>query len=298
MKVHSYFDWQDTCDTLHMVLQMLGKAKLSTLPPQPEWKQIVLHVTATGFSTGLIPDGSAAVELSVDVLAAHISIRSSNGYSCKIPFEDGLSVADYYHKLMNGLNCAGHQIKISLAPQESYLTEPFDKQDKKVIFNHSAAIDYFKVAIAAYDALLRFSSSFRGKKISPSLFWGTFDLTTVLYSGVEKPFPGKGVIEETAFDEQLIEFGFWPGDPSAPDPALFVMAYPFINRELSLDGIRAKGAIFSREKGEYFLPMSAVFVDDVTDPIAEMTQFCEDAFRIVAKEEGWENLDWLTKPLL
>ena len=298
MNVRSYSDWQATADTLHMVLQMMGKAKLSKLPKQPEWKQIVLHITASGFSTGLIPDGQQAFEISVNLLAGYIKVQCSSGYSTTLPFSKGMSVANYHDQINEALRCGGHDVKITLAPQESYITDDFNQQTTAVDFDHNAVTDFFRICIAAYDAQLRFSSAFRGKKITASLFWGTYDLTTVLYSGREEPFPGKGVIEETAFDEELIEFGFWPGDPSSTEPSLFVMAYPFISRDLPVDDFRSKDVVFSKEKGEYFLPISAVFSKGVEDPVQVMADFFEDAFSVLTKEEGWANLDWLTKPLL
>ncbi|MCL2746950.1 MAG: DUF5996 family protein, partial [Coriobacteriia bacterium] len=296
MNVLNYRDWQDTCDTLHMILQMLGKVKLAKMPPQPEWKHCVLHITASGFTTGLIPGGAESVEVSVDVLAACVIVRSTSGECAQFPLVDGQSVADYYAQLMDALRHVEHSASICTIPQEVYLTDDFDKQTKAVDFDHRAAKDYFRMCLVAHDALTRFSSAYRGKKIAPSLFWGTFDLTTVLFSGAPKPFPGKGVIEETAFDEQLVEFGFWPGDPSAPDPALFVMAYPFITQELSSEDVSPKEAFFSKEKGEFFLPLSALATTAGAgfEPAEVMTKFFEDAFRVVTTAEEWDNLEWLT----
>jgi len=279
-----------------MVLQMLGKVKLAKMPPQPEWKHCVLHITASGFTTGLIPDSKASFEVSVDILTARIIVRSTSGEYVHFPLTDGLSVADYYARLMDVLHQTGHPVTICTVPQEVYITDNFDNQTKAVDFDHRAAMDYFKMCLMAYDAQIRFSSAYRGKKIAASLFWGTFDFTTVLFSGVEKPFPGKGLIEETAFDEQLIEFGFWPGDPTTPDPTLFVMAYPFITQELDSKNVSPAEAVFSKEKGEFFLPLNAIAT--TPDPANTIAKFFKDSFRVITTTEEWSNLKWLTKPLL
>lgn len=50
MNVSTYGEWRDTCDTVHMLLQMMGKAKLQSMDPQPEWKQVVLDADANGFT--------------------------------------------------------------------------------------------------------------------------------------------------------------------------------------------------------------------------------------------------------
>lgn len=39
MNVLTYGEWRDTCDTVHMLLQMMGKAKLQSMDPQPEWNK-------------------------------------------------------------------------------------------------------------------------------------------------------------------------------------------------------------------------------------------------------------------
>lgn len=300
MKVLNYREWQESCDTLHMILQMMGKVKLAKMPPQPEWKQCVLHITASGFSTGLIPDGQEGFEISCDILAATVSARSTSGGAVQFSLGSKQSVADYYTRLMDGLRHIGHETSICTIPQEVYLSETFDKQTQPVDFDYQAAREYFKVCLCTYDAQLRFSSAYRGKKIAPSMFWGTFDLTTVLFSGLAKPFPGKGIIEETAFDEQMVEFGFWPGDPSAPDPALFVMAYPFLTKELSSDAVRPAEAFYSKEKGEYFLSMAAVAAaaEAGEDPAKLMAEFFADSFKVITESEGWDGLDWFTQPLL
>jgi len=300
MKVLNYRQWQDTCDTLHMVLQMLGKILLAKMSPQTEWKHCVLHLTASGFTTGLIPDKENSFEVAVDIVAGCIVARSTSGECAQIPLANGLSVADYYTQLMDALCRLGHPVTICLIPQEVYILDTYDKQVKPVDFDRQAVLDYFRLCLTVHDAQMRFSSAYRGKKIASALFWGTFDLTTVLFSGVSKPFPGKGVIEEAAFDEQLIEFGFWPGDPNADDPALFVMAYPFIAKDLSSGDVRPAEAFFSKEKGEYFLLLKDVFNEgnSALDPVEVMTAFFEDTFKAITTAEGWDNLDWLTKPLL
>lgn len=49
LKTTRYDEWTDTALTLHMVSQMLGKAKLTRMDPQPEWQHIVLQLTAGGW---------------------------------------------------------------------------------------------------------------------------------------------------------------------------------------------------------------------------------------------------------
>ena len=108
-----------------------------------------------------------------------------------------------------------------------------------------------------------FAAPFRGKKIPPSLFWGTFDMTTVLFSGKPCPFERTAsIVERVAFDEQFVEFGFWPGDDATNDPSFFVLAYPFIEKGSSSDA-NVDEAFFDVENSEYFLRLKdALRYDD------------------------------------
>ena len=73
MNVLTYGEWRDTCDTVHMLLQMMGKAKLQSMDPQPEWKQVVLDADANGFTTGLIPFGADGFEIKLNIADAEMA---------------------------------------------------------------------------------------------------------------------------------------------------------------------------------------------------------------------------------
>lgn len=67
MQMQNYSQWRDTAKTLHSVSQMLGKVKLERMRAQPEWQQVILPLTARGFTTGLIPFGQHGYSLDIDV---------------------------------------------------------------------------------------------------------------------------------------------------------------------------------------------------------------------------------------
>src|SRR5690242_14284762 len=47
--------WKDTCETLHMWTQIIGKVKLALNPSMNHWWQVPLYVTARGLTTAPIP---------------------------------------------------------------------------------------------------------------------------------------------------------------------------------------------------------------------------------------------------
>jgi hypothetical protein len=297
MKVFKYSEWSETAKTLHMILQMMGKTKLSLMAAQPEWGQVLLSPTARGFTSGLMPDGNISVDISVDLLSSTVETHSTDGKSAGFPLRNGVSVSEYHREFMRMLENVSCRATILTVPQEVEYTTPFEEQTQKRDYDAEAVKAYFKNCVLAYRALLGFAAPYRGKKTLPALFWGTFDVTTVLFSGLEKPFSGSEKIEKVAFAEQLVEFGFWPGDPTVDEPSFFVLPYPFVERDLGSAGaLSPKEASYNMTGNQFRLTLRDVLRYD--NPEAVIRQFCTDAFHIVAKEEKWANLEWLMKPFV
>lgn len=291
-----YSEWAVTAETLHMILQMMGKVKLRRMDAQPEWNHALLYVTPGGFTTGLIPHGQSSFAVEIDLAASTVTARCTSGMTAGFTIGGVRSVASYYAEFNAMLAHIGHDTPINAIPQEMANTTPFDQQTTPYLWDAAAAHDYFDTCVFSRNALLTFASPFRNKKILPVLFWGTFDMTTVLFSGVERPFPGKGLIEQVAFDEQFIEFGFWPGDPATDEPSFFVLPYPFLEKDLSGSKVRPDGAFYSMAKKEYFLPLRVALAQP--DPQQAVIDFCRDTFDVLSREEKWPDVQWFTKPLL
>ena len=58
-----YGEWVDTLDTLHMVVQILGKVRVALSPKEPEWAHITLYVSARGLTTGAVPSNVGFVPI-------------------------------------------------------------------------------------------------------------------------------------------------------------------------------------------------------------------------------------------
>ncbi|MDB1805305.1 DUF5996 family protein [Eggerthella lenta] len=102
-------------------------------------------------------------------------------------------------------------------------------------------------------------------------------------------------MERVAFDEQFVEFGFWPGDDATNDPSFFVLAYPFIEKGSSSDA-NVDEAFFDAESSEYFLRLKDALRYD--DPQAAVRRFCSSTFARIMERQNWERRDWFTEPLL
>ena len=135
----TYGEWRDTCDTVHMLLQMMGKAKLQSMDPQPEWKQVVLDADANGFTTGLIPFGADGFEIKLNIADAEMAAMTAAGDCARFPIEECVSVSELYGRFTAMLENIGHPIAINTVPQEMHTEVPFDRQNIAREFDAAAA---------------------------------------------------------------------------------------------------------------------------------------------------------------
>jgi hypothetical protein len=58
-------DWQESCTTLHMWAQIVGKIRLALAPRINHWWGVTLYTTTRGLTTSPIPAGTRSLALSV-----------------------------------------------------------------------------------------------------------------------------------------------------------------------------------------------------------------------------------------
>ncbi|MEA4853190.1 MAG: DUF5996 family protein [Christensenella sp.] len=295
LTILKYEDWKDTAYVLHSISQMMGKVKLARMPSQPEWGQVVLLLTPQGFSTGLIPNGEKSFSIVLNFDTATVFAQTVSGETSGFSLRNHTSVSEYYRDFHHMLTMLACDTEISPVPQETPTQIPFPEDTAKYDYDNDAARAFFAMAVFAYGQLLDFVSPFRGKKLLPSFFWGTFDLSAILFSGMPCPFDGKGIIEENAFDERFVEFGFWPGDPANADPSFYVLPYPFLKSIGTQTKARPDKAAYSAQKSEYFLTLAAAL--SYREPQRAIQDFFGSVFHGVVKSEEWKDLAWLTKAL-
>src|SRR5215813_14169614 len=80
--------WKDTCDTLHMWTQIIGKVKLALSPPVNHWWHVPLYVTARGLTTSPIPsrrERGGVFEFHFDFIDHNLLVLTSDGMTKAIP---------------------------------------------------------------------------------------------------------------------------------------------------------------------------------------------------------------------
>src|SRR5918995_6295117 len=72
-------EWQDTLDTLHRWLQIVGKTRLALAPPVNHCWQVTLYLSSRGLTTSPMPCDSGTVEVEVDFIDHKLLVRTSDG---------------------------------------------------------------------------------------------------------------------------------------------------------------------------------------------------------------------------
>src|SRR5688500_17015399 len=89
-----YHAWRDTCATLHLWTQIVGKVRLAQTPWLNHGWHVPLYVTARGLSTSAIPHGSRVFEVQFDFSRHVLRIDVSDGGERRIALRPQ-SVADF-----------------------------------------------------------------------------------------------------------------------------------------------------------------------------------------------------------
>src|SRR5262245_62592950 len=101
-----YSAWKDTCETLHLWTQVVGKVRLALTPWLNHSWQVPLYVTARGLGTSPIPAGNEIFEIEFDFVAHGLVVRTSGGEERRLALEPE-PVAGFYRRVLRGLTTLG-----------------------------------------------------------------------------------------------------------------------------------------------------------------------------------------------
>ena len=79
--------WRDTCSTLHLWTQIVGKIRLTRTPWLNHSWHVALYVTPRGLTTSPIPDGARSFQIDFDFTDAMLRIVTSDGAQRLLPLQ-------------------------------------------------------------------------------------------------------------------------------------------------------------------------------------------------------------------
>jgi len=172
----AFDEWKDTCETLQLWTQIVGKVRLKLAPMVNHWWQVTLYVTATGLTTSAMPYRGRFVQIDFDFLAHRLILRTSNGRIEQFALEP-YSVADFYAEVMGRLRALGIDVHIWTMPSEIEDAIPFE-QDRLHVQYDPVYVERFWRALLQADrvmtslqtALASAEANYR-KLVAPGFEW-------------------------------------------------------------------------------------------------------------------------------
>jgi hypothetical protein len=255
-------EWADTCATLHLWTQVVGKIRLAHAPIINHWWQVTLYVTSRGLTTSPIPYEARSFQIDFDFIDHILQIRTSDGMIATIPLI-ARSVADFYAEVMGRLRELGLETRIWTMPVEIPDAIPFDQDRDHASYDPEYAQRFWRILVQADRVCTRFRSRFLGKVSPVHFFWGSFDLAVTRFSGRPAPLltsqsPNLGAwVMSEAYSHEVSSCGFWPGNGGFGEAAFYSYAYPE-PPGFSGAAIRPAGASYDKGLGQFILPYDAV----------------------------------------
>jgi hypothetical protein len=205
-------EWKDTCATLHMWTQAVGKVRLAQSPPANHWWHVALYVTSRGLTTSAMPHGSRHFTIDFDFIDHRLRLETSDGARDGFALQP-CTVADFYREVMGRLRALGLDVRIWTMPVESPDPIPFELDHTNKSYDRDYVQRFWHVLLRSQAVFERFGSRFVGKVSPVNFYWGSFDLAITRFSGrAAPPHPGAPNIANSvtreAYSHEVSSLGF------------------------------------------------------------------------------------------
>ncbi|HZR78769.1 MAG TPA: DUF5996 family protein [Chthoniobacterales bacterium] len=286
----NYPDWKDTCVTLHMWTQIVGKIRLVQTPWINHSWHVTLYLTARGLGTSPIPHGSDTFEIYFDFIDHNLLILKSDGAIKTIELKPR-SVADFYNATMQALAELKLPVKIDLGPNEIPDPIPFDQDDKHRSYDRDYANRFWRALAQADRVFKKFRSGFCGKCSPVHFFWGSFDLAVTRFSGRPAPPHPGGIphlpdsVTREAYSQEVSSLGFWPGNDAMPQAIFYSYAYPE-PKGFAEAQVKPAGVAYNSQFKEFVLPYDQVRKSAAPDDT--LLEFAESTYDAASALGQWD----------
>jgi hypothetical protein len=291
-----YAEWKDTCDSLHLWSQIVGKIRLARAPWLNHSWQVTLHPTVRGLTTGPIPASPAdglALQIELDLVDHLLHVATDAGGTRALALEPR-TVADFRAALFGALEELGVKVAIRDLPSEIPDAIPFSEDTVHSAYDAAYARRFARVLLSSHLVFERFRTGFLGKSSPSHFFWGSFDLAVTRFSGRRAPLhPGGNPtlpdsVAREAYSHEVASAGFWPGGAGADDAAYYAYAYPE-PKGYGEAKLRPADARYLGEMGLWVLPYESVRT--ARDPAATLLEFLQTAYAAAADLADWSRAE-------
>ena len=287
-----FAEWRDTCATLHMWTQIIGKIRLAQAPLINHWWQVPLYVTSRGLTTSPIPLGERVFEIGFDFIDHRLTIETGDGKADGFALRP-IAVADFYAEATQRLRARGIDSHIWTTPVEIPDPIPFEQDRTNAAYDPDYANRFWRSLVQADRVFTAFRARFLGKASPVHFFWGSFDLAVTRFSGRRAPqHPGAPNVADKvtreAYSHEVSSCGFWPGGAGMEQPIFYSYAYP---RPAGFGDapVTPAPAFYSRDFGEFILPYDEV--RQASSPDEALLDFLQSTYEAAATLAHWDRAE-------
>ena len=287
-----YEAWKDTCLTLQLWTQIVGKIRLEQTPWLNHSWHVVFYVGPRGLTTSSIPYGDRSFQLDFDFLDHVLRASTSDGGQREIPLAPR-SVAAFYADLLRSLAELDIRVPINELPNEIPDAIRFSEDHVHAAYDRDYAQRFWRILVQSERVFSKFRTAFIGKCSPVHFFWGSFDLAVTRFSGRRAPpMPSGGgvpnlpdAVVQDAYSHEVSSAGFWPGGQGIDYPAYYSYASP-APPGFSSAKVRPSQAFWNPALNQYNLPYDAVRRAGNPDDI--LMDFLTSTYDAAASAGQWD----------
>ena len=149
--------WKDTCETLHLWTQIVGKVRLARTPWLNHSWHVALYLTPRGLTTSPVPYGVRSFRLDFDFIDHLLLVQTRDGRSRQLILAPK-SVAEFFSELRAALAELDIEIPIMTMPCEIADCIPFDQDSKHAAYDRDYANRFWRALLSAHILRLRKSA--------------------------------------------------------------------------------------------------------------------------------------------
>jgi hypothetical protein len=283
-------EWKETCATLHMWTQVVGKVRLALSPWINHSWHVTFYLTARGLTTSPIPFSARVFQIDFDFIDHVLRIQANDGREKAISLAPK-SVATFYGEVMRALRELDISVQINTTPNEVDPAIPFEQNEKNSAYDPEYANRFWRVLLQSDRVFKEFRSDFCGKCSPVHFFWGSFDLAVTRFSGRSAPTHPGGVphlpdaVAREAYSQEVSSLGFWPGNEMMLEPIYYSYAYP-APEGFSDAKVQPAAARFNATLKEFVLPYEAV--RQAAAPDQALLDFARSTYDAAATLGNWD----------
>ena len=288
--------WSDTCATLQLWMQIVGKIRLELTPAINHSWNVTLYPTVRGLTTAPMPHGTRMLQIDFDFIDHALLLQTSDGNRRTILLKP-MTVAAFYQQVMAALNELHTPARIWPMPVEIAQPIPFEQDHTHKAYDPEYAHRFWHILLQTTRVFAVFRARFTGKVSPIHLFWGALDLACTRFSGRPAPehprmagLPDR--VTRDAYSHEVSSCGFWPGAPGI-EPLFYSYAYPE-PPGYAQTSIAPAQARFDTTLGEFVLPYEDM--RQSADPDSTLLQFLQSTYEAAANSAHWDRAALETTP--